>query len=464
MGSLLLAAAGLFGLYRISGRFEDVDVYWHVRVGNDILTHHRFTGDPSWVFDLPHHSWVTTQWLSEVLMAMLYNIFGWRGETLIPVVSGCLVTLLLTTKLRDPATKRLSPWAKPMVAIALVCVAIDGTERPLAISFVFVAILGLWARDALVQGTWPRLWVMMAFTLLWVQFHGYWVFVPAVIALVTVIEAAARRAWTPVIRGTTFFVATAACGFFSPAWGYSYEAPFVFRNAASDWLTEWQRPSIEDPVALAGLAFIAIAIWLLIRAVDGEGRTWSILYVTVLFLFGVVAYRNITPVVLLTVPLLATFAGPSGPGVDRTPGRVRLPSGVVSGLSAGVAGVFLLVRLLSGGALPTWTPYGLYEHLAHEPGQRRVFVMYDLAGQTMALGGPHVQVNIDGRADLWGNPAITRNTIVERGEAGWQSILKQLNPTDVLIEKSSPVVAVLEHHGWAMAAQTPYFVLLNHPS
>jgi hypothetical protein len=50
----------------------DPDFWWHVTTGNWILSHHTVPHTDLFTYTVPTHRWITHEWLSEVLVAVLY--------------------------------------------------------------------------------------------------------------------------------------------------------------------------------------------------------------------------------------------------------------------------------------------------------------------------------------------------------------------------------------------------------
>jgi len=56
---------------------NDLDSYWHVQIGREILERHTFTGLGQQWLGVPRGDWRTSQWLSEVLMYLSVDRLGW---------------------------------------------------------------------------------------------------------------------------------------------------------------------------------------------------------------------------------------------------------------------------------------------------------------------------------------------------------------------------------------------------
>jgi hypothetical protein len=50
----------------------DPDFWWHITTGNWILDHHTVPHQDLYTFTVHDHRWITHEWLSEVILALLY--------------------------------------------------------------------------------------------------------------------------------------------------------------------------------------------------------------------------------------------------------------------------------------------------------------------------------------------------------------------------------------------------------
>jgi hypothetical protein len=445
---LLPALVWVMVIIAATNPLTDVDSYWHVLMGQDIVANARFTGDPSWVFG-PHHDWVTTQWASEVLFAGLHHLFGWAGLTYTTLAFSIATLITLTRVLRTVTGAPLShtPVAWVVFALAGLAIAADVQERPATISFLFLVILSGWAHQAMKTGTWPRWWVLVAFTGGWAQLHGYWVMVALTITVVALLRAAEHRTLSE--WKTPFFLA-AACtliGAATPAGAFGIYAPLVFRDAAGPFLSEWEPTTLTGatmvPFAFA-IVTLTVAAWI---RTEHPVRLAPALWVLAWTLFALAAYRNVVPAVILITPTAAAAAIAAWPtlgtrikGTTLTAATLALI--VFSGVGLGVT------RLADGTPLPTYTPTRILEALNNQPGERRVLNYYDLGGRILALTRPGIQVAVDGRSDMYGRQHLGPYLAMQRLETGWQETFEAYNPTDVITSSAQPLNQVLPLLGW----------------
>src|SRR5438105_313650 len=100
----LIFGLGVYAL--IAGRggavLHDPDTYLHIAVGRWIIEHLAVPYNGIFSATMPQAPWVAHEWLGEVLLAGLFDTFGWAG--LVAVTCFCVaaaVAILLRELLRS---------------------------------------------------------------------------------------------------------------------------------------------------------------------------------------------------------------------------------------------------------------------------------------------------------------------------------------------------------------------------
>lgn len=438
----------------------DVDVFWHVLVGRDIVTHHRFTGDPRWVYG-PHGHWVTTQWGSEVLFAALQGVFGWAGLIVFNVTCAGLLLLLVWGLLTHVTGRAVvdSPLVTALFAVVSAVVALAVQERPATISLVFLLILTRWTGHVLSGHDWPRWWVVFGLTVAWAQFHGYWVLVSVSVSAAIIVGFCGDRSWARVRAGIPALGASVAAGALTPAGWYAYTAPLRFREAAAPFIAEWQPPTLSDPtlwVLLGTVGIVAFAY----RWSPAHVPVTHVLWVLGWALFAGLAARNVLPAVLLILPAAAAAIGrvPTRSHRGSVVSLVATTVLILGGIGVGAVG------LASHGIFEGTVPVGLVHKITEEPGHRRVFNHYDAAGYVLALSGSgRTSVVIDSRSDMYGRARIRAHFSTLHMGPGWATRFTDYRPTDVLVKREDPINRSLPALGWVQAGHTDLYVLWERP-
>ena len=459
----ILLVAGLFvGLVILASTrqsIHDVDVYWHMRAGGELLD-----GIPAnqlglnWSFAPDPLPWVTTQWAAEVALHKTHALMGWPG-----LVWYRTLTALIAVGILALSTLRGRPGALagfPFM-IASTAVIIVSQERPNQVTLIGAAALGSVLVIGLTQGRLPNWWALLPLTWIWANFHGGWVLVPATLGLVLIGRAldhglhdrTARRA-------LALFVGSLVIGTLTPAGFESTVAALRF-SQASDFIQEWTRA-----IPLKGIGYTSAAMvitvgiaWTRYRVPRSEAFA-----TLMLVLFGWTAVRNVAPSVIILAPLAARALVEAFPGV----GRGREPR-----WSAVIGGLLVLALTITGLATATGTdplPYDKYpvtlaERIRDLPGPQRVLNDYNVAGFVLHFADPADQVGIDGRSDRYPSDYIEAYVGLDDLRGDWESLLAELDPTSALLKKESPLAQILvAERGWTLVQSEGDWALLTPPA
>lgn len=75
VASLLLVLA----LVSVRARFDDPDMWWHLKMGQIVWTTHQVPTTDIFSFTTNHHAWVPHEWLSQVAIFLFYQWAGYSG-------------------------------------------------------------------------------------------------------------------------------------------------------------------------------------------------------------------------------------------------------------------------------------------------------------------------------------------------------------------------------------------------
>src|SRR5580698_9974684 len=75
----------------VRSRFDDPDMWWHLRTGQIISTTHAIPTSDIFSYTTSHHAYVPHEWLSQVLIYIAYALGGYTGM----MVWLCLFTAAL---------------------------------------------------------------------------------------------------------------------------------------------------------------------------------------------------------------------------------------------------------------------------------------------------------------------------------------------------------------------------------
>jgi len=152
--------------------FADDGVWWHIKVGEQMLATHTLPTSDPYSFTIKGEPWIAYEWLGEVAMALAVRAAGMRGLAgLLIVLSG--VTLLLIyyySYLRSGSSK--AAFAASAVVLPMASAFFTGRPHVLGYLYLLVTLILLERfRNGHRQGLW---WLPLIF-LLWVNTHGTFV-------------------------------------------------------------------------------------------------------------------------------------------------------------------------------------------------------------------------------------------------------------------------------------------------
>jgi hypothetical protein len=445
------------------GHIRDIDLYWHLLVGDEIRSGTAISAaGHGWTFAPVPDTWVSSQWLSEVLLSWLHSVGGFHALVLFRVVTAAAALAMLAA-----VTLRGRPIRAGSFAFALgaVAIAVTTQERSQQITYILAPLVGWWAERLVCEGRLPRWYVVLPLTVVWANFHGGWILLPFVLALCAVAR------WTshgmrdrPAAYAILLSAGCGLAAMVSPLGPANALTAITFSRAASAVIAEWGRVQLwaDQGWMLGALLLLFILCWSRGRARPGNDE---LVLVVGVIAFGFLAYRDITPAVLVIAPTAGgaiTRAFAPQP-VGQRPRLARTSFGV----AAAGALIAVVVAVLPGQNLQGSLPVTLFQQIGRHPTPVRVLNTYNVAGPLLFFSGgpPHVKVGIDGRTDLYGAAYINTymNTLLAAGP-GWQWQFDQLNPDAALLYSNEALVGALQNErNWRVVDIQDGVVLLVPP-
>src|SRR5258708_28284298 len=77
------------------GLLNDPDTYLHIAAGNWMLAHAALPSEDPFSHTMPGASWISSEWLAQIVLAAVYDGFGWCGIILVAAASVAVAILLL---------------------------------------------------------------------------------------------------------------------------------------------------------------------------------------------------------------------------------------------------------------------------------------------------------------------------------------------------------------------------------
>ena len=465
-GALVVTAISAGAVAAILGPLRDPDLYWHIRLGNELLDGISiYDAGRDWSFAPVQYTWVSTQWIVEILFAWLNDLAGFSGLIAYRTVTTILTLLALGLVI----FRNTRVWAAVVVfPLPAATLFIFAQERPQQVSFIMLPLVGYWWLQAARDAKAPRWWLLLIISAVWANCHGLWVMLPIVLGLALVGRLMDHGRKDPALKPLVLGVfASVVGGCITPVGPLNLLAPIRFAGTTAH-IKEWDPTNFIFPASygLSAMLLLLVIAWARGRVRPARSE---ILLVAVMAIMAAAASRNLCPAVLVLAPVLAwrlsvAFAGP----------RSRpLPEGLAPVVKPATFVVGLVGLVLAAGAvalsvpLPVGTqPVGLVKQIAASEGENRVLNSYNAGGLVLWFARPEVsksfvQVGIDGRADRYGAAYIDDYLAMQRGKPGWEATVARLNPNVALLANEDALVPLLQSRGWQVIGREAEYVLMT---
>ena len=461
-----LVLGGMVG----SGGIRSYDIWWHLRLGQDIIRTHTIA-----LHDVYSHSATGSfrppqQWLFEVAQGAVYNGCGDGGMVglrmvLSMLVLGSLAALLLRRRVAYlpvvavlvlvasasmPAITCRPHLTMPLFLLALVSILDELAERP-SLKWIVVALFALWANvhasmtvGLAVVGAWgvhqclgapDELGAGIRFSTEGLR-RAAWVFAAAIVgSLVNPVGPAL----------ITYSLSYLPGG--SVAW-------------ATAQVTEWNSTalgSVETAAAtvlLIGGPLVMLARW---RRVS----LFHVLLVAMMAVMGLRWVRGVMPSSIMiawaTLPVLSAWLAEVSPTLigwngasERRPDRLA-PSVLLAVIVVGMLTMVRPViakRALDVDIFPERTVAWV---LAHDL-VGNMYNPYDWGGYLIHRLYPRHRVFIDGRADMYGEDVYNDWRAIDDADAGWENVADRYGVEwGIARDDHQGIALAVEHSGtWAV--------------
>lgn len=394
--------------YQGRGFVVDPDLWWHIRVGQNILaTHHWPTTDP-FSFTVAGTPWMAYEWLGDSLIGTVARLGGLRGLDALLIVLASAVMLALYAY----ATIRSGNSKAGFLASGLLCSLAFASFnlRPQMLGYLFL-ILTLIALEKYRQGKQRALWFLPPLFLIWINTHGSWVIGLGVIFLFLVSGLAGFRfgsieaqRWRLAERIRLEFVFL-LCLATIPITPYGVRlAAYPFTVASSlpvnvGNVLEWQSMPFNIP---GGKLFLAVVLAFFLAQMIFR-PVWRLAELALFFGGTVMACLHVRFLLLFVpffTPLLATVLARWLPRYDRAKEHYVLNAGLMALVVTALVWYFpsrTEIQKIVARDYPVKAVDYLRGH--HVPGP--MFNTYGYGGYLVWSRWPEQKVFIDGRGDLY---------------------------------------------------------------
>jgi hypothetical protein len=448
---LLLGLSVLAVVRKAATPVTNADTYFHLRFGHEFLHGAWTPWNPGHVSSFEHGSWAPTQWLSQVVLALVEDHTGLAGVAWLCGIAYVGFVLALFWAARRRAA--LLP-AAVLVPVALIACWPNITARPQVLSFILTTVsVAVWqtARD---RSAVP--WLLIPTTWLWAMLHGMWpVGVAIGLAAAVGIALDSRPPRTQTIRLLAVPVLSLVVAGLTPVGPRLYSAVLVV-NSRNQYFGEWQPPDFRSTQSAVLLALLAVTVLMLAKA---PSASWfDALLVLGALVCAVYSQRTVPVAAAMLVPLAAAAADRALK--DRRP-PTRRESASVAGIAA-LAVVVLTVAVpnTSSGELtqPAWVDAELASLPADTP------VLDDLVfGSYLLWKYPNLNLVEHGYGDVYTTQELDDHRTIDAVRPGWDRIVRATGATIALEKPDAPLTYALRLAGWTVEHSSEEIVMLNAP-
>ena len=447
----LLSLAIAFVVARSAGAIGDPDLWWHLRLGNELIAQRSLSAPSGWS-TFATTPWVPTEAVPEIVAATFDRSFGLSGVAWLHAVALCLVLLSVYVTARFRGIPSLAALG---AIVTLIGIGGSLSPRPQLLSFALLpVVMAAWLASE--EDLRPRWW-LVPMTWLWALLHGFWVFSVAyglISAIVICVErrpgvqASSRLVAVPLLSGASVLLSPIGIGVF--------EAPFAVRDAAP-WVLEWGRTTPHNHFAQATVIMILVTVAAWVARRHRPSMLRIVLLVSAAFWVWY-AYRTVAVACLVVVPLMVEALSPSRAG-RSAPRRSEIWA-LVGVTTVSLAGLGMLLARFP--AHVDGAPTALDPALDRLPAGTTVLNSYGVGGW-LTWRHPDLNQMMDGLATPYPPEYAADYHSAMLGEPGWQQFVVETGARVAYLDVSSPLIPKLESIGWKELGTGYRFELLTAP-
>ncbi len=397
----LWVGVGVYALFLLAGNrlLIDPDTMWQITVGQWILDYRAVPETDVYSFTMRGESWISTQWLAQVIYAKAYAISGWSGPVVV-AASAIAATFALLASFLSRRLSESTTLVFITAALALTIPHLLARPHVLAMPLMVAWVAGLIAaadrRDA------PSYWLVPLMAL-WANLHGGFVFglvLVAPVALDALLGAEAAMRKPLALRWAVFALAALLASCCSPyGWNSLLASQKILAlGNALPLIMEWKPADFGSvgPFEICLLLAVALALY--------RGVTLPLMRIVLLLglLHMALAQGRAAEILALLAPLV--LAAPLAKQIQAAePSHSTAPLPMRGALFGGI------VVALMAGTFAYASVHRFEPHMRGSPvaavaelkklNLRRVFNDYDFGGYLIYAGVPTF---IDGRTELYG--------------------------------------------------------------
>jgi hypothetical protein len=445
------AAAYLLLLFLGDLLLQDSDTFWQIKVGQWIIDHHAVPYSDVYSFTKFGAPWISNSWLSQVLYAAVYALWGWAGPVVLTSLAAAAAMAVLV-RLLDAYFEPAHSILITMLVLMLSWHHLLARPHVLALP-IMVAWIGAMI-SAADRRAYPSFFLLPLMSL-WANLHGGFVLGLALIVpigLEAVWSAAPERRIILGARWAVFAAGAVAAACCTPyGWNTLLAAARVLDlGQVLSILSEWRPADFTSfslfeacLLGLVGFAFYRGVVLSLPRIV----LLLLLMHIALTHVRNIEAFAFIVPLILAKpfanrpVDVAASASG------ERWP-RPYIPAVAIAAIAVGVWTSTASYTAHHNFAFVNWQTPAAAVDVLRQRQAKRIFNSYGFGGYLIAGDVPAF---IDGRAELYGEKFVV-DYFEAVGGHRIDELLHLLEAYQIdatLLVPSSPAAQILDHiPGW----------------
>lgn len=447
------------------------DTWWHLAVGQRILSTHTFPTVDIYSFTMHGAPWIAYEWLGEVVMAVAMRAAGLQGLAVLLILLAILLSVLIYYY---AWLRSRNVLASGIAAIAVLQVAkpVFGM-RPQMLGFIFLTVT-LICLERFVQGRRRALWPLPLIFLAWVNAHGSFVLGFFVLGVYWASGLFHFRAgflqlqrWTVAQRQHLMWISfLCLVGAMVTPYGarllvYPFEV-LTHQRFITSVTTEWRSLDFS-----ASYAHIFLALLVVIIAAQVASPVTYRLDSLALLIFAIVETclhaRFLILFAIIAAPVLASLLAHWLPSYRRDQDHPIVNAILIGAAAVGMIALFPAAPRLKR-VLDSVFPTGAIHYLRQQPKVGNMFNT-DVWGGYLLWAIPERKVFIDGQMDIYFYGGILLdycNFITLQGHAG--NLLGKYNIDAALVRRGDYLETYFKTlPGWTDAYHDSNSVLFLRP-
>lgn len=447
-------------------QFTESDLWWHLRTAQNLLQHHSFSGIDAYSFTAVGSSWISFEWLSEVVYFLSFEAMG---------LQGILLTFFAVLVLIFSAVYYLS-WragadCKDAAITTFAAICIGGVSiGPRTLLFGWLCMIGLLLILERFRRVGKGLWMIPPLFCLWINFHGSWPF-GMVVLVITIVSGLVEGKWGLVaavhwnpaeLRSLLIVLVTSGAAVFLNPFGYKlvfYPLDLLFhQRGVMQFIEEWHS---VDFSTLNGKFALAL-IFGLLAAILFSRQPWKLhdVLLTVFALWTALSHvRFMFFAGLIIMPILAPRLS-LFPPYERKRDKTWLNAAIITAVVGAMIYYFPRESKLQL-MIDDEYPKAALAFMQANAVQGRIFNQYKFGGY-MEFHTPELKTFIDGRADLFTHKGTFYDYLRATALDHSFEILDKYDIRYVLLQPNEPLVYMLKHTpSWRVIYSDNVAVLLR---